>query len=176
MLISEQKKKENIIEYIIYMFQIQDILRAYNFDIEKIYDIYINRYNTSEAQKEIIKKWYENLISQMKAEKIEQKGNLSFLNSLMSELNTLHLAMLSDQNNLKHIDLAAWAKPNIEEFKKLSKSDSENDVEICINALYSLFLLRLQKKEICENTMMAMQTFSNLLANIALVYKMLKKY
>ncbi|MDR2835901.1 MAG: DUF4924 family protein [Bacteroidales bacterium] len=173
MIIAEQKKQDNIIEYIIYMFQIQDILRANNFEIEKINDLIINKYNISETEKKIVRNWYENLINLMYEDKITVSGNLKFLNNLMTELNNLHKVLLSDEHNLKHAELYRWAKPNINEFKELSKSNSENEIEICINALYSLFLLRLQKKAISDNTMMAMQTFSNLLANIALVYKCL---
>ena len=44
MIIAELEKKENIIEYIIYMLQIQDILRGNNFDIEKIDTLIINNY------------------------------------------------------------------------------------------------------------------------------------
>jgi hypothetical protein len=112
----------------------------------------------------------------MEVEAIKQKGNLNSLTTLINDLNTLHLAMLSDTNNYKHAELERWAKPYIEEFKMLSKTTSDNDVEVCINALYTLFLLRLQKKEISDNTMMAMQTFSNLLANIALIYNLLNEH
>lgn len=173
MIIAEQKKQENIIEYIIYMFQIQDILRANKFDIKKIGALIIDKYNVSD--KERIKNWYENLISQMKSENIETEGNLNFLNNIINELNNLHLALLSDKNNYKHSELYRWAKPNIDEFKKLSNSNSNNEIEICINALYTLLLLRLQNKPISDNTKTAMQTFSNLLADIALVYRMLEK-
>jgi len=36
MFITQQKKKENIAKYILYMWQIEDVIRAYNFDIESI--------------------------------------------------------------------------------------------------------------------------------------------
>jgi hypothetical protein len=36
MFIATQKKKENIAEYVLYMWQIEDIIRAYKFDIEAI--------------------------------------------------------------------------------------------------------------------------------------------
>ena len=41
MLVAQQKQKENIAEYIIYMYQIEDIIRAYNFDVEAILDNYV---------------------------------------------------------------------------------------------------------------------------------------
>ena len=34
MIIAQQKLKENIAEYILYMYQIEDVVRAYHFDLE----------------------------------------------------------------------------------------------------------------------------------------------
>ena len=48
MIIAEQKYKENIIEYIIYIRQIQDIIRLANCDIEEINKLIIDQYKTSE--------------------------------------------------------------------------------------------------------------------------------
>ena len=36
MFIASQKKKENVSEYILYMWQIEDIIRTFQFDIDKI--------------------------------------------------------------------------------------------------------------------------------------------
>jgi len=41
MLIAQQKLKENIAEYILYMYQIEDVIRAYKFDLERIMDEYV---------------------------------------------------------------------------------------------------------------------------------------
>ena len=36
MYISQQLKKQNIAEYLLYMWQVEDLIRANNFDMEKI--------------------------------------------------------------------------------------------------------------------------------------------
>lgn len=171
MIIAEIKEKENIIEYIIYIKQLQDIIRANNFDIDKIDELIISKYEVSSQKYDEIKKWYSDIIISMQLEKIEKLGDLKFIKELIEKLNDIHIAMLSDEDNHKHHELYRWAKSNIEDFKKISKHESNNEVEICINALYNLLLLRLQKKDISVETLEAMQTFSNLLANIAYVYK-----
>ncbi|MBQ4476877.1 MAG: DUF4924 family protein, partial [Bacteroidales bacterium] len=53
-------------------------------------------------------------------------------------------------------------------------SNSDNEIEICIDAMYALLLLKLQHKSVSEETAQAMQTFGSLLANLADVYKKLK--
>ena len=45
MIIASQKRKENIAEYLIYMWQIEDIIRANNLDIERIKENVIDRFN-----------------------------------------------------------------------------------------------------------------------------------
>jgi flagellin-specific chaperone FliS len=106
----------------------------------------------------------------MKEEKVENTGDIKAINDLIDELNKIHLAMLSGKDNYKHAELYRWAKSNIEEYKRISKSESGNEIEIAISALYSLLLLRLQKKDVSVETAEAMQTFSNLLAHVALEY------
>ena len=43
MLVASQKRKENIAEYLLYMWQVEDIVRAFNLDIERIRQNIIDR-------------------------------------------------------------------------------------------------------------------------------------
>jgi hypothetical protein len=174
MIIADLKKKENIVEYIIYIKQIEDIIRANDFNINKIEEIIINQYKVDKTTKNKIKNWYSDLIISMKQECIEKTGDLKLITDIENDLDAIHKKLLFDKNEYKHTELYRWAKPNIAEFKDLSKSKSDNEIHISIDALYSLFLLRLQKKEISVDTLAAMQTFSNLLAHIALKYNEIK--
>ncbi len=171
MIIAELKKKENIVEYILYMRQLMDIMRANNLDINKIDELLVSKFEVSQKEKLKIRDWYQNLIDKMTEEGVAQNGDTRDIKDLMELLNKIHLAMLDDKNEYRHHELYSWAKPNIEEYKKLSKSVSNNEIEICIDAMYALLLLKLQKKSISEETAQAMQTFGSLLANIADVYK-----
>ena len=51
MIIASQKKKENIAEYLLYMWQIEDIIRAYGLDIDQIQKHIIDSYDLPEEQK-----------------------------------------------------------------------------------------------------------------------------
>jgi len=174
MIIAEQKYKENIIEYIIYIRQIQDIIRLANCDIEEINKLIIDQYKTSEKIKIKIRDWYLDLINLIKTEKIDKQGDFCFIKNIIDELEELNQKLLNQGNSYKHQELYRWAKPNIEEFKKLSNNINEGDVKTCIDALHSLLLLRIKNQTISSETMQAMQTFSNLMANLAFEYKKLK--
>ena len=173
MIIAELKKKENIVEYILYIRQLCDIMRANNMDIKKIDELLISKFEVSEKEKLKIHNWYQALIEKMREENIVVSGDLKEIKELISMLNRIHLALLDDKDEYRHHELYNWAKPNIAEYKRLSKSNSDNEIEICIDAMYALLLLKLQHKSISEETAQAMQTFGSLLANIADVYKKL---
>jgi hypothetical protein len=173
MIIAELKKKENIVEYILYIRQLIDIMRANNMDISKIDELLVSKFEVSEKEKLKIHNWYLSLIEKMKAEKIEHSGDLKEIKDLIAILNKIHLTLLDDNKEYRHHELYNWAKPNIAEYKKLSKSNSDNEIEICIDAMHALLLLKLQHKSISEETAQAMQTFGALLANLADVYKKL---
>ena len=162
---------QNIVEYILYMRQLADIMRANKMDIHKIDELLVSKFEVSEKEKLKIHNWYLELIDRMQKEGIVEGGDLLEIKDLIAMLNQIHLAMLNDKDEYRHHELYNWAKPNIDEYKKLSRSSSDNEIEICIDAMYALLLLKLQHKSVSEETAQAMQTFGSLLANIADVYK-----
>ena len=173
MIIAELKKKENIVEYILYIRQLMDIMRANNLEIQKIDELLVSKFEVSEKEKLKIHNWYHDLIVKMRNENVEHSGDIQEIKDLIAVLKKIHQTLLNDENEYRHHELYNWAKPNIDEYKRLSRSNSDNEIEICIDAMYALLLLKLQGKSISEETAQAMQTFGALLANLADVYKKL---
>ena len=66
MIIASQKRKENIAEYLLYMWQIEDLIRANGLDIERIRQSVINNYPAEPAQLRDMAEWYESLIDMMR--------------------------------------------------------------------------------------------------------------
>ena len=79
MLIAEQKKKENIAEYILLMYQIEDIVRSAEFDLDKIMDSFVKPQLSDDSFVEANRKWYADLIEQMKAQRLQKAGHLSLI-------------------------------------------------------------------------------------------------
>jgi len=171
MIIAKEKKKTNIAEYILYMWQVEDLIRAYEFDIEKIEKNVISQFKQPQKIKTEIKEWYKNLIKIMKQTNIYEKGHLQFVKDIINDLNKLHLSLIKSPDEIKYIEQYNWALPNIRELQTKSKGSVSNDIETCFIGLYALFLLRLQKKEISIETKEAMCTFSNLLSLLSVKYK-----
>lgn len=75
MIVAGQKKKENIAEYLLYMWQIEDIIRACRGNIDVIQTQIIDGYRgQSPETMKAIREWYENLCEMMRLEGVMEKG------------------------------------------------------------------------------------------------------
>lgn len=175
MLIAQEKEKTNIAEYILYMWQIEDIIRSNNFDLIQINDSIISKFNTSKEVQYEMKFWYQNLIEEMMKEGISDKGHLKSTNTYIEELNNLHNSLLTTIQDTEYQEKYVSAKGNISNFIIKSGGEAKNEVHACFIGLYGYFLLKLKRTEISEATKEAMNTFSGLLAVLANRYHKLKK-
>lgn len=176
MLIARAKKKSNIAEYILYMWQIEDMLRAMDMDMQKVDEYVVSGFQVDGQVKREIHDWYDNLIAMMKQEKVEQKGHIQALKNTMDELTELHFYLLHDAHDRQYQQLVTMAASNLVEFRrKAGVDDSVSDVELAMNGLYGNLLLRLQKKEVNPETLRAMETFSRMVAYLAARYKQMEE-
>ncbi len=175
MIIAKEKKKENIGEYILYMWQIEDMIRAYNFDIDSINNEIIQNFDQSENIKKEMKQWYVHLIQMMKDEHIEKKGHLQFVKNTLNDLFNMHLILLKSTEELNYIDTYNKVHADIQELIQKSKGNVENEIEAGFNGLYGLLLLRLQGKSISQSTNEAIQGISKLIAMLSKKYMAVEK-
>ncbi len=175
MIIAKEKRKTNIAEYILYMWQIEDLVRAYNFDIEEINKNIIQKYEQPENILEEIRYWYIGIIEMMTSEKITKSGHLQILNTTIADLYAFHLHLVNNKKEKKYSDVYNIALPNITDFQSKLGQGENNEILTCLTGLYAILLMRLQKKDIFKETEMAIQTFSDLLAHLSLKYKMFEE-
>lgn len=174
MLVANQKKQENIAEYIIYMYQIEDVVRAYNFDLEVIIESFVKPQLPDESFLNDYKKWYQNIINQMVSQNIQKQGHINGVNEVMVELSYLHNMLLSMVKDQKYINLYEIAVKNIEAFKEKSNLKDKNQIEIAFHALYMKLLLKIQKKEISPASEDAFDSMRVLLAYLSRSYHKMK--
>jgi hypothetical protein len=79
MLIANNKKETNIAEYILYMWQIEALIRSCNFNIYELEEAVISNYGVSSAKQLEIFNWYKQLIAEMKLQGIKKTGHLNSL-------------------------------------------------------------------------------------------------
>lgn len=170
MIISGKLKETNIAEYILYMWQVEDTIRAFHFDLEAIDRVIIREYEQPREVKDRIRQWYEQLIRMMVREDIREKGHLKITLDLIERLTSLHQSLLQDPAERKYQELFGKALPYINEFQQKSRSEGQGIIGTCLNGLYALLLLRLQKRKINQNTGEAMDSFRNLISYLTVRY------
>ena len=176
MLIARAKKKTNIAEYILYMWQIEDMLRALNLNIELVDRYIVSGFQVDEHTTCEIHDWYDNLIAIMKKEKVEKNGHIQALKNTMDELTELHFFLLHKAHDQRYQQLVTMAAGNLVEFRRKAEAGNEiSDVELAMNGLYGNLLLRLQKKEINPETATAMESFSKMIAYLSVRYKQMEE-
>jgi hypothetical protein len=174
MSLAAKKLRENISEYIIFLWQMEDLLRAVQFNADAL-DDFIQSYAPDERAFASEKMWFNGLVSNMRKDGVEQKGHVSEIHELIFELNYLHNTLLNIVRDKSYAEAYMQAQPNIKEYLLRTDGKSTNDVEVCLTALYGLMVLRLRKEPISAETDAAMRTFSNLLAKLSHHYRLMKQ-
>lgn len=170
MFISKQLKENNIAEYLIYMWQVEDMIRANGCDIEKIKKNIVEAYPLTEEQKVELTQWYIDLIEMMRRENVVEKGHLQINKNIITWLTDLHLQLLRSSKFPYYSAAYYKALPYIVELRAKGANKEEPELETCFEALYGILLLKLQKKEISEETKKAQQAISGLLAMLSNYY------
>lgn len=174
MIIAEEKKKTNIAEYIILMYQTEDLLRAYNFNLERIKNDIITPQIPSESLRPEVINWYVDLIKEMKGRGLEKQGHIHAVQEVIAEIIYLHNTLLTIVKDEKYKNLYNQAITNIEAFREKSDLKQMHPVEVCFHAMYMKLLMRLQKKDISAETEHAFDSMRILLAYLTKAYHNMK--
>lgn len=174
MSLAVQKLQQNVAEYILFLWQMEDLVRAVYFEREAL-DEFIRSYTPDESAFQVEKEWFDQLILTMRREGVDQRGHVTEVHELIFELNYLHNTLLNILKEKTYVELYRAAQPMIEEYKTHTDGKTTNDVEVCLTALYGMLLLRLKKEPVSNETAEAMKSFSELLARLSYHFKMMKQ-
>ena len=152
------------------MWQVEDMIRANGCDIEKIKKNIVEAYPLTEEQKVELTQWYIDLIEMMRRENVMEKGHLQINKNIITWLTDLHLQLLRSSKFPYYSAAYYKALPYIVELRAKGANKEEPELETCFEALYGILLLKLQKKEISEETKKAQQAISGLLAMLSNYY------
>ena len=86
MIIAQQKKKDNIVEYLLYMWQVEDLIRANHFDLYNIQQTIVSQYEQPDNVKQQILQWYGELINMMRSEGVMESGHIQLNKNVMAAL------------------------------------------------------------------------------------------
>ncbi len=170
MLAAKQKRKENIAEYILYLYQIEDLIRAFKLDMTDIETHLVSKYQVEEKTKEEVAEWYKNLVSMMEKEGIREKGHFQFLTNLINDLNEFHLKLVNDKVDAGYVTEFRTVSGLISELN-LKGNEVKNDIQTSLDAVYGYLMLKIQKKEISEETTQAIKMLTSWLSYLSKLFK-----
>lgn len=168
MLIAKELRKTNIAEYILYMWQIEDSLRACSFNESIIEQQLVKRFQAEEILSLEISAWYRNLALMMEKEHVQASGHLQVFVNLVNDLNEFHLKMLDVRKDQEYVKLYTKNRQIISDL--IQKSGSINEIEACFQALYGLMMLKIKNSEISEQTKVTAEQIAHLLGHLSARY------
>ena len=163
MFLAQKLRNQSISAYLIYMYQVEDLVRAYGLDADRIATEYLPRFGYDEKQLRQASEWYESLAQMMREEGKEEKGHIRVVQNTLDLLEDHHQELLAD--NDEHEYRAAYYKalPQIVALRAQGNNKDKHEMENCIDALYGATLLRMQGKELSAGTQAALRPISDLL-------------
>lgn len=144
-----KSKKENIAEYILYLWQMEDYLRAFP--------------EHAEATPEL-----HELNEMMHREGIMDGGHLALAQNALAELEDLHAELLNEDAMYRAAIIRL--QPSLNLLKAKTDNPAMSDLEACFTLLYQIMLLHLQKKPVSPETASVQQQATQVLQFLSKSY------
>lgn len=181
MIVADKLKKTNRAEYLLYMWQVEDIIRAYHCDSDRIAQEYISQFNLPPETRKATEDWYANLCEMMRSEGKKEHGHLQICTNILQELCELHANLIKNAAKFPYYrEMYYKVLPYIVELRgknqnsldKNLQAETSNEPELqtCFDLLYGVMMLRLQKKHISDDTAHAVKDISTLLGQLSDYY------
>lgn len=143
--IAQAKRRENIAEYILYLWQLEDLLRALQFSPEAIFSQLIEpRKDIDDDQKHLFLLWYMDIINLLHEEDKDDKGHLEHTLHLVADLHNLHLQLMKLPVGEHYRKTYARLEPELAPLRTLLGNPGVNDTELCFRALYAAMLYKIK--------------------------------
>lgn len=163
MLLADKKRKENISEYLIYMYQTEDLLRAYGFNMDDFKKKVIA--NIPEADRTEALEWYKGVAQKMQEQGLEKEGHLAETHKIVDQLYHLHENLLKADQQYRQL----FSKSALHIRNSISASEGKvnNPIQAAVNGIYGYLLLKLNSKPIDPEIMPAIHSFGDLLSYLS---------
>lgn len=149
------------------MWQIEDIIRALEFDTTKISNYVQAGYKLEPELMDKVYLWYLTIADQMEAENITTSGHLSELDDLMEDLEELNHNLLKEPSQTLYSSVYFQTLPSIIQLRDLSGGEKMGEIETCFVGIYGFLTLKARGEEVTEETTAAIEQFSTFLAMLA---------
>ena len=170
MFIANELRKKSIAEYLLYMWQVEDTIRAFGCQLGRIRREYIAHFDYSDEQKDEETDWFGNLIRMMNEEGKRASGHQQINMVTLQLIEELHQQLLSSSKYPFYTSEYYKVLPFIVELRNKGANKDEHEIETCLNSLYGVMMLRLKKATISPDTEHAVKEISTLIGMLSDYY------
>ena len=142
--IAQQKREENIAEYILYIWQLEDLLRAMQFSPEAVFKTLVAPRDASDEWKLAALEWYMDIARLLEKEGKAEGGHLVHTLHLVADLNDLHLTLLQQPVGRAYRELFERLAPELPRLRETIGREDISDIELVFRALYAAMLYRIK--------------------------------
>ncbi len=169
--IAQARRRENIAEYILYLWQLEDLLRALQFSPEAIHSqLVAPRQEIDEARKSVFLMWYLDIANLLRQEGKEEKGHLEHTLHLIRDLHDLHLQLLRLPPGEHYRQAWARLEPELPHLRAVMGNPGMSDTELCFRALYAVMLYRIKGQGECPAIADTIDLVSPVIGELAAMY------
>lgn len=171
MFLAKKIKEETEIGYILYMWQLEDVVRALGCDTERMQQEYLPRFHYEGDALRQEAQWLADIVDMMRTEGILQQGHLQMVKGTLSLLADKHAELLGDSQETVYNALYYKVLPFIVELRTKENNREKNELELCLEILYGVTLLRMQHRDITPQTQEAHDHVAAMLTYLNRKYK-----
>jgi len=160
---AEEKRHQHIVEYILYVWQMEDLVRAVGLDLGALRTHLSTAYEGERLEAELA--WFGELIRALRNENKASSGHVSSLDEVMIELTYLHQTLLEVLKDAEYKEAVDAAGPHLAAMAERG-AEQRTPVESMLVALYGWLVLRMGGKDVSPETgesMAVIRDWANLL-------------
>lgn len=144
-----KSKRDNIAEYILYLWQMEDYLRAFP--------------DNASVSPELTE-----INDMMHTEGVFESGHIQLAKNALTEMEDLHNELYDTEAPYRAVIL--HLEPQLNLLKAKTDRPTMSDVEACLTLLYQIMLLRLKQQPISEATEVTVKDATQLLRFLSKTY------
>ncbi|MDR0509939.1 MAG: DUF4924 family protein [Rikenellaceae bacterium] len=153
MYIARAKRRENIAEYVLYLWQLEDLLRALDFGADEVWRRLVEPCDVGEAERQELFLWYMELANLLKEEGKTASGHLEHTLHIVADLQNLHNRLMSLPAAESYRRAYATLAPELPRLRA-TVGREVTDVELCFRALYGAMLYKMKgEREMADDVL-----------------------
>lgn len=172
MFIADKLKGTSRIEYLLYLWQVENVIRGYGCDADRLSHEYISGFDLDDETRKKTEQWYADLCEMMRSEGVMERGHIQICRNVLQELTELHNALLASPKFPYYREMYYKVLPYIVELraKQPEGAEAKPELETCLELLYGVLILRMRHTAVSTETEKAVKDVAKLLGQLSDYY------